>query len=94
MRRIQTRFWPTARVLHHGAHASLRAFGGEPYELLATRRREVIRRWRGRQRQRLDDCLQLATFANRMAIKALLRRENDRERRQSIALIRARRTND
>jgi GT2 family glycosyltransferase len=88
---IETWFWPTARVLHHRAHASARVFGGEPYELLAARRREVVRRWRGPRRQTVDDSLQLATFANRMAIKALLGRASARERRQALALLRARR---
>jgi N-acetylglucosaminyl-diphospho-decaprenol L-rhamnosyltransferase len=89
---IETWFWPTARVLHHRAHASDRVFGGEPFGLLATRRREVVRRWRGSRRQNVDDGLQLATFANRMAIKALLGRGTGRERRQAAALLRARRT--
>jgi N-acetylglucosaminyl-diphospho-decaprenol L-rhamnosyltransferase len=88
---IETWFWPTARVLHHRGHASARVFGGEPYDLLAARRREVVRRWRGRRRQAVDDGLQLATFTNRMAIKALLGRAPARERRQAIALLRARR---
>ncbi|HEX8076059.1 MAG TPA: glycosyltransferase [Thermoleophilaceae bacterium] len=88
---VETWFWPAGRVLHHGAHSSAREFGGEPYALLAARRREVVRRWRGRRRERIDDALQLATFANRMAIKALLRRSAARERRQAAALIGARR---
>ena len=86
---VETWFWPAARVLHHRAHASARAFGGEPYELLAVRRREVVGRRRGRRRQRLDDALQLATFANRAAIKALLGRRPERERLQAAALLRA-----
>jgi GT2 family glycosyltransferase len=88
---IETWFWPAARVLHHGAHASTRVFGGEPYALLASRRREVVRRWRGRRRQRIDDGLQLVTFANRMALKLLVGRPAARERRQAAALVWARR---
>ncbi|MEA2374425.1 MAG: N-acetylglucosaminyl-diphospho-decaprenol L-rhamnosyltransferase [Thermoleophilaceae bacterium] len=88
---VETWFWPTARVLHHGAHSSARAFGGEPFALLASRRREVVRRWRGRRRQRIDDGLQLATFVNRMTLKLLLGRSAARERRQTAALLRARR---
>jgi GT2 family glycosyltransferase len=88
---IETWFWPAARVLHHRGHAAAKVFAGEPYELLAARRREVVRRWRGRRRQRVDDGLQLATFANRMAIKTLLGRATGRERRQAVALLRARR---
>ena len=44
---IETWFWPGARVLHTRAHATRRAFGGEPFELLARRRREVISARRG-----------------------------------------------
>ena len=32
---IETWFWPHARVLHRRAHATSRAFDGEPFELLA-----------------------------------------------------------
>jgi N-acetylglucosaminyl-diphospho-decaprenol L-rhamnosyltransferase len=39
---VETWFWPSARVLHHRGHATTRAFGGEPYELLAARRRAVV----------------------------------------------------
>jgi N-acetylglucosaminyl-diphospho-decaprenol L-rhamnosyltransferase len=88
---IETWFWPYARVLHHRAHASAHVFGGEPYELLAARRREVVGHRRGRRRQRVDDGLQLATFANRVAIKTLLGRAAARERLQARALLRARR---
>lgn len=88
---IETWFWPHARVLHHGGHSTQKAFGGEPFELLARRRREVVRKWRGGRRQEVDDALQLVTFANRMAIKGLLGRSVRRERRQLEALLRARR---
>jgi N-acetylglucosaminyl-diphospho-decaprenol L-rhamnosyltransferase len=88
---VETWFWPSARVLHHRAHASSRVFGGEPFDLLATRRREVVRRRRGVGRQHADDGLQLMTFATRIALKTLLRRSAHRERRQVAALMRARR---
>jgi GT2 family glycosyltransferase len=88
---IETWFWPAARVLHHGGHSTEKAFGGEAYELLARRRREVVRKWRGARRQTIDDALQLVTFADRMAIKGLLGRSPRRERRQAEALLRARR---
>jgi N-acetylglucosaminyl-diphospho-decaprenol L-rhamnosyltransferase len=83
---IETWFWPTGLVLHHGAHATAREFGGEPFELVARRRREVVRRWRGARRQAIDDWVLLATYANRLALKTLLRRPADRERRQLAAL--------
>ncbi|MFL5779756.1 MAG: glycosyltransferase [Thermoleophilaceae bacterium] len=88
---IETWFWPAARVLHHRAHATSRAFGGEPFELLAARRREVVGERRGPGRRRADDVVQLATFASRAAIKTLLGRGAARERRQIGALLRARR---
>jgi N-acetylglucosaminyl-diphospho-decaprenol L-rhamnosyltransferase len=89
---VEIWFWPTARVLHQRGHAAARFFGGEPLELLAERRREVVRRWRGTRRQRADDLMQLATFVNRMTLKLLLGRTAGRERRQAKALLRARRT--
>jgi N-acetylglucosaminyl-diphospho-decaprenol L-rhamnosyltransferase len=88
---IETWFWPSARILHHGARSSARALGGEPFELLASRRREVVLRRRGRRRQLIDDGVQLATFVNRMALKLMLGRPAERERRQAAALLRARR---
>jgi N-acetylglucosaminyl-diphospho-decaprenol L-rhamnosyltransferase len=88
---VETWFWPAARVLHSGAHASGPAFGGEAFELLAQRRREVVRERRGAARARRDDLLQLLTFADRLLLKRLARRPAERERRQLAALRRARR---
>jgi N-acetylglucosaminyl-diphospho-decaprenol L-rhamnosyltransferase len=87
---VETWFWPSARVLHHGAHASARHFGGEPFDLLAQRRREVVRRWRGERRQRADDGTQAVTFATRIALKTALGGSARREREQLAALRRAR----
>ena len=89
---VETWFWPSARVLHKGAHSSSRAFGGEPFELLARRRRAVVGERRGRLRARLDDLQQLVTFGDRIALKTLLRRPAERERRQLEALRRSRRS--
>jgi N-acetylglucosaminyl-diphospho-decaprenol L-rhamnosyltransferase len=86
---VETWFWPAARVRHGGAHASRAAFGGEPVDLLARRRREVVRERRGPGRARRDDLLQLLTFADRLALKRLTGRNADRERRQLSALLRA-----
>jgi GT2 family glycosyltransferase len=83
---VETWFHPEARVLHVRAHATDRAFGGEAFELLARRRAEVVRERRGRTLQRLDTLSQALTFAGRIAIKALLRRPNERERAQLRAL--------
>ncbi len=81
-----TRFWPAARVLHHGAHSTSVAFGGEPVELLARRRTAVVGERRGVLRQQADRLLQAATFANRMTLKLLGGRPAERERRQLAAL--------
>jgi GT2 family glycosyltransferase len=88
---IETWFWPLARVIHHRAHSSRVAFGGEPFELLARARREVVGRRLGPRRERLDDAAQAVTFASRIAVKGLLGRTAARERRQLAALRRVRR---
>jgi GT2 family glycosyltransferase len=88
---IETWFWPTARVLHKRAHSTRRAFGGEPLDLLARRRREVLERRRGAGRVRLDDLLQAVTFADRLVLKTLAGRDTARERRLLAALRAARR---
>ena len=89
---IETWFRPEARVIHHHAHSTREHFGGEPYELLARRRRAVVAERRGRRRAFLDDLLQAATFADRIAVKVLARRDTAREREQLRALRRARRS--
>jgi N-acetylglucosaminyl-diphospho-decaprenol L-rhamnosyltransferase len=87
---IETWFWPAARVIHHRAHSSRAAFGGEPFELLARARREVVARRLGPRAARIDDVTQAATFASRIAAKRLLGRSAARERRQLAALRRVR----
>ena len=86
---IATWFWPSARVLHKRAHSTHDAFGGEPFDLLAARRHAVMEFRRGGARR--DDLIQAATFANRIALKALLRKPNEREKAQLRALLRTRR---
>jgi GT2 family glycosyltransferase/glycosyltransferase involved in cell wall biosynthesis len=83
---IKTWWWPEARVIHHQAHTSSRAFGGEAVELLARQRNAVITERRGPHIARWDDRLQALTFANRIVLKSLLGRPNARERRQLAAL--------
>jgi GT2 family glycosyltransferase/glycosyltransferase involved in cell wall biosynthesis len=80
-------FSPDARVLHHRARSSERAFGGEPFDMLATQRRAVVNERRGKLKARLDDALQALTFADRIAIKTLARRDTTRERRQLRAVL-------
>jgi N-acetylglucosaminyl-diphospho-decaprenol L-rhamnosyltransferase len=91
---IETWLWPSVRVVHHRAHSSTAAFGGEPFERLATARREVVRRRMGGRRAALDDALQALTFASRIALKTALRRPARRERAQLQALRAARRGDD
>jgi N-acetylglucosaminyl-diphospho-decaprenol L-rhamnosyltransferase len=88
---IETWFWPDARVMHARAHATGRAFGGEAFELLARQRRDVVVRRRGRARAAIDDWLMLATLADRIALKSLLRRPTWPERQRLAALRRVRR---
>lgn len=87
---VETWFWPHARVLHKRAHSTGAAFGGEPFELLAGRRRQVIEERRGPAAARRDDLVQAATFANRIALKTLLRKPAARERSQLRAVVRSR----
>jgi N-acetylglucosaminyl-diphospho-decaprenol L-rhamnosyltransferase len=90
-RGVETWFWPTARVLHHRAHATGAAFGGEPFELFARTRHEVLARRLGPGAARADDAVQAVTFISRIALKGVLGRSTARERRQLAALARARR---
>lgn len=83
---ISTWFWPAGRVLHAGAHASDRAFGGEPFLRLAQARQETVARRLGPRRAQLDRLSQTVTFASRIALKAALRRPARRERMQLAAL--------
>lgn len=89
---IETWFWPAARILHRRAHATKHVFEGEPFELLARRRRQVIATRRGKGRVRLDDAVQAITFADRIVLKTLAGRDTTRERRQLAALRAARRS--
>ena len=47
---------------------------------------------RGARRARLDDLVQAVTFADRIALKTIARRDTARERRQLAALRAARRS--
>jgi GT2 family glycosyltransferase/glycosyltransferase involved in cell wall biosynthesis len=87
---VETWFWPQARVLHHRAHSSSRAFGGEPFERLAQARHDVVGRRLGRRRRTVDDAAQAVTFASRWTLKRALGRPAERERRQLAALGRVR----
>jgi GT2 family glycosyltransferase len=88
---IPTELHPDLRVCHAGAHATGPAFGGEPHDLIARRRREVVGQL-GRRALALDDTAQGVTFATRTAARAILGRDSTRERDQLRALARARRS--
>ncbi|MGO9974334.1 MAG: glycosyltransferase [Solirubrobacteraceae bacterium] len=83
---MQTWFRPEARVLHHGAHSSRAAFGGEPFERLAAARHDVMSRRLGARCAHLDDALQALTFLTRIALKRAARRDVARERSQLRAV--------
>ena len=83
---VETWFWPAARVVHHGAHASRAAFGGEPFARLAAARHHAVAGALGSRRARVDDRAQAVTFASRLALKRALGRPAERERRQLEAV--------
>jgi N-acetylglucosaminyl-diphospho-decaprenol L-rhamnosyltransferase len=76
---------------HRGGHSTGPAYGGDPHELLARRRREVVHANLGPRAVALDDAAQALTFATRAAARAALRRPAGRERAQLAALRAARR---
>ncbi len=86
---IPTVLDPSVRVRHLGGHATRRAYAGEPYELLARRRREVVEANRGRAARALDDAAQALTFASRAAARQATGQDAGRERAQLAALLRA-----
>ncbi len=85
-RGIETWFWPMARVLHHRAHTTHRAFAGEPFERQARARHDVVKQRLGSRRAALDDTAQAVTFISRIALKRALRRPASRERHQLAAV--------
>ena len=88
---IPTILHPDVTLEHRGGHSTGPAYGGEPHELLARRRREVVRANLGGRAVALDDAAQALTFATRAAARALVRRDAGRERAQLAALRAARR---
>lgn len=78
---------PDLAITHLGQTSTGPAFGGEPHELLARRRRAVVGARLGRRALALDDLAQGVTFALRAAVK----RDGRRERAQLEALRAARR---
>lgn len=90
-RDIETWLWPAARVIHHRAHSTAVAFGGEAFECLARARHDAVRARLGARAAALDDASQLVTFGSRLALKRALGRPAARERRQLEAVAALRR---
>jgi GT2 family glycosyltransferase len=86
---VPTVFDPAVKVRHLGGHSTRPVYGGEPHDVLARRRREVVGRTLGQGARRVDDLAQALTFATRAAARALLRRDSRRERAQLAAVWRA-----
>jgi N-acetylglucosaminyl-diphospho-decaprenol L-rhamnosyltransferase len=91
---VPTELRPEVRLRHAGARSTGPAFGGEPHDLQARRRRVVVAARLGRRALALDDTAQAVTFATRIGARALLRRDARRERDQLRALLRARRVGE
>jgi N-acetylglucosaminyl-diphospho-decaprenol L-rhamnosyltransferase len=89
---VPTVLHPELRLRHTGGHAVLR--DGEPFELLASRRRDAVRATLGGRALALDDAAQALTFATRAAARAALRRDATRELAQLAALRSARKDAD
>jgi glycosyltransferase involved in cell wall biosynthesis/GT2 family glycosyltransferase len=87
--RAETWFHPEARVIHTRAHSTEREFGGENFELLARQRRDVVLRRMGRGRARLDDVIELLTFADRALLHALTGHSAKRETERFRARVKA-----
>jgi GT2 family glycosyltransferase len=84
---VPTVFDPRVRVRHLGGHATRPAYAGEPFGLLAARRREVVARNRGAAAARLDDAAQLVTFASRTIAHRLAGGDWRRPRAQLRAVL-------
>jgi N-acetylglucosaminyl-diphospho-decaprenol L-rhamnosyltransferase len=87
---IPTVFEPAVRIRHVGGHSTRPVYDGDPHDLLAQRRREVVGANRGSAALALDDLAQALTFGTRAAGRLLLGRRADRERAQLSAVLRAR----
>ena len=79
---------PGLALMHTGGHSTGPRYRGEPHEIMARRRREVVGERLGRRALALDDAAQMATFATRAAARAVLGRDSSRERAQ-LAAVRA-----
>jgi N-acetylglucosaminyl-diphospho-decaprenol L-rhamnosyltransferase len=78
---VPTVLHPDVRVRHLGGRSTQRAFGGEPFEQQARRRRQVIAARLGRRALRTDDAAQALTFGLRAAA--------GRDRERNLAALNA-----
>lgn len=90
-RGISTVLHPEIVLRHAGGHSTHR--DGEPYELIARRRREAIERTLGRRARRIDDIAQALTFATRAIGHTLLGGDARRPAAQLRALMSETRAN-
>jgi N-acetylglucosaminyl-diphospho-decaprenol L-rhamnosyltransferase len=88
---VPTILHPDLTLEHRGGHSTGPAYSGEPHELLAQRRRAVVRANLGRRALALDDAAQALTFTTRAAVRTALRQDASRQRAQLRALRSARR---
>jgi GT2 family glycosyltransferase len=93
-RGIPTLLEPRIVLRHAGAHSTGRRYGGDPHELLARRRREVIGTRLGPHALRLDDAAQAITFMTRAAGRALRRGDWSVQAARLRALRAARRSEE
>lgn len=86
---VPTVLWPAVSLVHTGGTSTQAHFGGEPLDVKAVRRREVLRADLGRRALALDDVAQGLTFATRTGARVLLGRDAARERAELRAWWRA-----
>jgi len=87
---IETWYRPDCRVIHREAHSTRHAFGGEPSDLLAKRRRTVVGQRLGTSSQRRDDAIQILTNADRFLLKKIAGRDTAKEQARLAAIRKAR----
>lgn len=88
---VPTVLHPHVVLTHRGGHATGPAYGGEPHELLARRRRSVVGSALGPRAVRADDLAQAVGFARSATFRGLLRRGAARPLAQLRALRTVRR---
>ena len=93
-RGIPTLLDPSVALVHRGGHSTGPAYGGEPHDLLARRRREVVGANLGRRALVRDDAIQTLTIARSLLLRTLTGGAPQRPRAQLRALRAARRRSE